>query len=108
MHLVHRLVAQAFLEEPTTSQTCVIHINRNKSDNRAENLKWVTASESQSYKPKRKNASARFKGVYRDQQKQRRRAEIYFKGQKKRLGLFKMKRTPEEHTMMKPEKIKRN
>ena len=45
MHLVHRLVAQAFLAEPPASQTCVIHINHNKSDSRAENLKWVTASE---------------------------------------------------------------
>ena len=38
---VHRLVAKAFIPNPTNS-TDVTHINRIRSDNKVENLAWVT------------------------------------------------------------------
>jgi hypothetical protein len=41
---VHRLVAEAFVENPNNNNF-VDHINRNKTDNRAENLRWVSKSE---------------------------------------------------------------
>lgn len=42
---VHRLVALAFLGKPSPPRDHVNHINSNRSDNRLENLEWVTRSE---------------------------------------------------------------
>jgi hypothetical protein len=47
-HSVHRLVAMAFVPN-RHCRPQVNHINENKTDNRAENLEWVTARENLMY-----------------------------------------------------------
>lgn len=42
---VHRLVCAAFNGAPESSSMQVDHINMNRSDNRPENLEWVTGKE---------------------------------------------------------------
>ena len=43
--LIHRLVANYFLKKPAPDQVIVAHIDHNKLNNRAGNLKWMTTAE---------------------------------------------------------------
>jgi hypothetical protein len=43
--LIHRLVADYFLKAPVKGQTIVGHLDYNKINNRANNLKWMTPEE---------------------------------------------------------------
>ncbi len=43
--LVHRLVANYFLKNPTAKQTIVAHLDHNRLNNRSNNLKWMTPEE---------------------------------------------------------------
>jgi hypothetical protein len=53
---IHRLVAEAFLP-PVEGKYTVDHINRDKLDNRLENLRWATPSEQGLNKEHRRGVS---------------------------------------------------
>ena len=43
--MVHKLVAENFLEKQSEDQTYVLHLNYTKTNNHLKNLKWATRSE---------------------------------------------------------------
>src|SRR4051812_8750616 len=50
--VVHRIVATTFHGEPPTPEHVVDHIDTNRANNRAENLRWVTRLENLTENPK--------------------------------------------------------
>jgi hypothetical protein len=64
------------------------HINRNKLDNRRENLRSVTKSQNGLNKGKNKNNKSGYKGVYLESWSGKWRAEIRIDGKRMTLGRF--------------------
>lgn len=56
--LVHRMVATCFLPAPKPGETIVGHLDFNKLNNRATNLKWMTPEENQKHQSKSPNVIA--------------------------------------------------
>ena len=58
---IHRAVAELFIPNPE-NKPCVDHINTDRSDNRVENLRWVTYKENNSNPLTRNHVSKARKG----------------------------------------------
>ena len=58
---IHTLVANAFVENPD-NKPCIDHIDQNKHNNCASNLRWATKSDNAMNVPKQ-GGSSKYKGV---------------------------------------------
>ena len=67
-YLIHRLIALHYIPNPE-NKSSVDHINRIKTDNRIENLRWVTHQENQQNTGISKNNKSGHKNISYDNQK---------------------------------------
>lgn len=88
--LVHRLVAQAFIKNKNIDYTQVDHINGNKDDNRAENLRWCNNLLNCNFdnKNSKKRKTSKKVGVIFNSQQKKWQSYIRFNGKNKHLGFF--------------------
>ena len=61
-HRIHRLVGLHYIPNPENKR-CIDHINRIRTDNRVENLRWVTHSENSQNQGVRKNNKLGIKNI---------------------------------------------
>lgn len=61
-YLVHKLVAEMFVEKASSDQTVVIHLDWNKANNHYTNLQWSTKAESYKRMHKRLQEERKKKG----------------------------------------------
>ncbi|MDV4026348.1 hypothetical protein CMT52_18630 [Elizabethkingia anophelis] len=80
--LVHRLVAEAFIEKPE-SKNIVNHIDKNRLNNSVENLEWVSQRENMTHGYLGKLPT----GVYKNGDNYI--ARLFYNGKKINLGTFK-------------------
>jgi len=91
-HFAHRVIWEMF-NGVIPSNLCIDHINRNRSDNRLNNLRLSTFQQNHFNRSKQSNNRSGFKGVSWHKQKQKWVAQIKIEGKNKFLGFFE---DPEE------------
>ena len=84
---LHRLVGKAFVKNPDKLR-CIDHINGNKLDNRASNLRWATYSQNNVNSELRQDNMSGVRGVHWHKQAQKWCARISHKGEDIYIGVF--------------------
>lgn len=84
---IHRLVAFYFCENEN-NYDMVDHIDRDRTNNCYTNLRWVTCSQNNRNKTKKKNVSSKYRGVCFDKARQKWIAHFKLNGKNKFLGRF--------------------
>ena len=99
---IHRLVGNAFLENPE-NKPFIDHIDENKANNNVKNLRWATQKENQYNQGKQINNTSGFKGVCFHKHKNKYQVIIKINGKAKHLGYYE---TAEEGSRVYEKKAK--
>jgi hypothetical protein len=87
---VSRIVAIAFNLPKEDFHEDVDHKNNNKTDNRVDNLQWMTSRGNSTKRSLQKNKTSKYHGVSLRGLTKKWRADIYFKGIKYFLGYYNL------------------
>ena len=87
---IHRFVAMAFIPNPDDKAE-VDHIDNNRTNNNAYNLRWCTHGENQQNKGIQSNNTTGTRGIYYRKDSQNWRAIIMHNGKSIKIGTFKTK-----------------
>jgi hypothetical protein len=87
--LVHRLVADAFLEKKHNGENIVNHINGDKTDNRIENLEWVSHRENITHGKNRNKNIPYGIGIRNGERGDTYNVRIRVKGESQHIGVYK-------------------
>jgi len=86
-HFIHRLIAEYFIPNPN-NKPYVDHIDNNRSNNRIDNLRWVTTSENNYNMSIKKTNKSGVKGVYWGKKRNKWRADIKKNGVHFTIGRY--------------------
>ena len=84
---IHRLVGFAFIPNPQ-NLTDIDHIDQNKTNNSISNLRWISKSNNLRNRPKFKNSSSKYIGVYFHKATGKYVAKISINNKQKHIGLY--------------------
>lgn len=84
---VHRLVGQCFIDNPD-NRPFVDHIDTNRSNNHASNLRWATPTENQHNRQVTGQGASSYKGVTWDKTRGKWAAKIKVDGHTRNLGRY--------------------
>jgi hypothetical protein len=87
---IHRLVAKAFIKNPTNKEV-VDHIDNNRTNNRVDNLRWVTSSENSMNRSISSKNKSGYKGVCYDEVNNKWKAYIKINEKQMNIGNYKTK-----------------
>jgi hypothetical protein len=85
---IHRLIGKTFLDNPDNF-LIIDHIDRDKTNNNINNLRWCSYKTNSINKKVKYNAVSQYKGIDYDKIKKTWKPYIYINGKVKRLGSFK-------------------
>lgn len=98
---IHRILALVFIPNPDDKEE-VNHINHIRSDNRIENLEWVSIRENVSHGSKFKETYSKYIGVHPYNNTSKWKAICFINGKNKKIGIFD---TQEEAALKYNEKL---
>ena len=87
IHSIHRLIGNAFIPNPDNLSD-IDHINQVKTDNRIENLRWISSANNLRNRKKWEGTTSKFQGVSWHKHNNKWTAQIKLNGRKKHLGYF--------------------
>jgi len=86
-YYIHRLIAKAFIPNPYNLAE-IDHIDRNKSNNSINNLRWITHTNNAYNINKKKNSNSKYRNVYYEKRRNHWICQMKINGKQTYIGSF--------------------